>query len=123
MKDISNNLTFYNKLVLGNYQSTNELPDFTSPAFELMAVNHRAELEASIADQIRAWIASDFNKLIEVLYRLDIDEKNLKSLLREHSDEDSGKLIAAMIIDRQLQKLSTRQQNKGLDDIPDDEKW
>lgn len=123
MKDIGISTTTHNKLVLIHDSSDNKLLDFSSPEFELRALNNRPDLETKLASYITHLIHFDFNQLVQILYRLDIDEKKLKTLLGDHKQVDSARMIASLIIDRQLQKLHSRQQNKGSDQIPDDEKW
>lgn len=54
-------------------------------------------------------ILHDFEKLVQLLYRIDIDEHKLKTILQQHND-DAGKIMAEMIIKRQLEKIKTREQ-------------
>ena len=69
-------------------------------------------------------IMNDFSMLLAILYRIDIDEKKLKTCLRQHRDEDAGYLIADMLIERQLQKILTRARFRAQQsDIPDSDKW
>lgn len=77
-----------------------------------------------LAEYINLLINTDFNKLIYILYRLDISEKKLKQLLAGEQQTDAGGLIANMIIERQLQKILSRKQYRMQDDgIADEEKW
>ncbi|WP_026768337.1 hypothetical protein [Asinibacterium sp. OR53] len=78
---------------------------------------------AALAARINRLITDDFSGLINLLYRLDISEAKLKKLLSEHPQEDAGKIIAELIIERQQQKLQARQQFHREDNIPEDEKW
>lgn len=81
-------------------------------------------LKEKLADYINQLIQADFDKLVSLLYRLDINETKLKSLLKENPGEDAGKIIADLIIERQLQKIKSRQQHSKRDDnIAEDEKW
>ncbi len=64
-----------------------------------------------------------FDQLLQVLYRVDIDEHALRFLLQEHKNEDPGKLIAGMIIERQVLKIKTRRDFPTEPGIPDEEKW
>lgn len=79
------------------------------------------------ADQLAAWvndlILHDFTGLLNLLYRLDINENKLRKLLDEIQNEDAGKIIAALIIERQLQKIKSKQQFKQEGDIPEEERW
>jgi len=76
-----------------------------------------------LASHINFLIDKDFNKLLSILYRLDINEIKLRQLILETREEDAGKTIAGLIIERQLEKLKSRQQFKSGTDIPEDEKW
>ena len=54
-------------------------------------------------------IDRDLNSLLQILYRIDVDEEKLKQALQGAGDEEtSGPLIAQMIIERQLQKIYFR---------------
>ena len=39
-------------------------------------------------------INHDFNKLVQLLYRIDVSEQKLKTILQSHPNEDAAKLIA-----------------------------
>ena len=68
-------------------------------------------------------IETDFNALINLLYRIDVDEKQLKQLLQNNTQFNTGEIIAGLIIERQQQKKISRSQNNRQPDIPEDEKW
>lgn len=78
---------------------------------------------AELAAHINRLITDDFSGLINLLYRLDISEAKLKKLLSEHPEEDAGRIIAELIVERQQQKLQARQQFHREENIPEDEKW
>ncbi len=94
-------------------------------------MHHSTELEKIAALKfddlviyLNELIAKDFSKLVHLLYAVDVPEKKLKTLLAEHPNEDAGKLIATLMLDRQEQKRKSREQFKQAEqDIPDDEKW
>lgn len=82
------------------------------------------ELQIRLGSYVNQLIQTDFQKLITVLYRIDVSEPKLKTLLQQHPQEDAGKIIAALIIERQLQKIKTRQQFGQRDDhFTEEEKW
>jgi len=91
--------------------------------FELGACRSREELLDALAACINNLVLTDFFRLVQILYRIDINENQLKKALRENEDQDAGKIIAGMIIERELQKLESRRQFRNTHDIPDDEKW
>jgi hypothetical protein len=82
------------------------------------------ELQKQLASYINLLIQNDFQKLIMLLYRIDVSEVKLKQLLKLQPQEDAGKIIADLVIERQLQKIKTRQQFKQQEDnFDEEEKW
>jgi len=77
-----------------------------------------------LAVYIHQLINNDFQKLISILYRLDVSEKKLKASLAEKNATDAGIIIANAIIERQKQKFVSRKKSGTTDkDIPEEEKW
>lgn len=68
------------------------------------------ELHQKLTVLINDLILNDFQKLIAILYKVDVDEKKLKRILRENAGTDAGEIIATLIIERELQKIETREQ-------------
>lgn len=75
-------------------------PDTSSSEF----IKIRQQLIAVVYDLIQR----DFNKLLNILYRIDVDEKKLKFALFE-STSPAAETITDLIIERQLQKLKFRE--------------
>ena len=85
---------------------------------------NRDQLESIIADRVNYLVMYDFPQLLRLLYRIDISETKLKSELGSNPDKDSGRIIAKMIIERQLEKSKSREHFKKTDlDAGDEEKW
>ena len=78
---------------------------------------------ADLSKAINFLIESDFHALVQLLYRIDINENKLKETLHNNSEKNAGDMIADMIIERQQQKEKLRKMFKQQNDIPDDEKW
>lgn len=78
-------------------------------------------LTAFLAAEINMLIQTDFQKLLHILYRLDIDENQLKQRLRDK--EDAGRLMAEMILEREKQKAISRDSFKNFPDQANAEKW
>src|ERR1017187_8080967 len=57
-------------------------------------------------------INKDFQALVQLLYRIDVNEKKLKELLKQNENIDAASIIADLIINRQLQKIATKEQFK-----------
>jgi hypothetical protein len=81
------------------------------------------ELKEKLANYIHHLINHDFNKLVSILYRIDVSEQKLKQLLEGNPSEDAGKIIATLIIERQLEKLKWRKQDRHNDNISEDDRW
>ena len=77
----------------------------------------------ALEERINHLINLDFSSLIQVLYRIDVPENELRSMLAGTAGQSAGRTIAVMIIRRELQKIATRNSFKRYDDIPDAEKW
>ena len=83
-----------------------------------------AALHSQLSAYVNLLIKNDFDKLIVYLYRIDVNEEKLKSLLQQNPDEDAGNIIATLIIERQQQKIKSRQQfNQRGNDFEEEEKW
>src|SRR5688572_12778427 len=65
----------------------------------------------------------DVNSLLSILYRVDVDEKKLKELLRDEPDRDAAVLLSEMIVERLIQKEISRELNRRENDIPDEDRW
>jgi hypothetical protein len=77
----------------------------------------------AFADKINELINTDFPKLISILYRMDVSEHKLKSLLKENPNMDAGLLITELMIERQTEKIRSRKEHKPGENISDEEKW
>src|SRR5260221_13241418 len=80
------------------------------------------QLEEILAEIINGWIRSDFNKLVQFLYRIDISESRLKSMLEENTSADTGQLLARLVLERLSQKIETARQLQPGDAITDKER-
>lgn len=84
----------------------------------------RDHMLQALANRINELILHDFAYLVQVLYRLDVNEKLLKQWLRENSNTDAGKIIASLVIERIVQKIKSRQENSRDDvNISEEERW
>ena len=54
----------------------------------------------SLEQAINELIKNDFSRLVQILYRIDLSEAKLKYILNAHPNEDAGKLIAQVVIER-----------------------
>lgn len=76
------------------------------------------------AGKINELLTNDFQKLIAILYRMDVSEEKLKKLLSENPTVDAGVIIADLMIERQIKKIKYREQFTQQDEtINENEKW
>ena len=85
----------------------------------------RDQIKERLTEYINDLIDHDFNKLVNLLYKIDVSESRLKRLLDETSGNNAGDIIAELIIERQVQKIKSREQFTSGDPgrIDENEKW
>jgi len=77
----------------------------TQPEANHTSFDEQRLLLVKVVDDL---IHHDFNKLLNILYRIDVDENKLKHALFE-SMSPAAETIADLIIDRQQQKIRFRE--------------
>ena len=105
---------------------TNELIQLLNNELAIEIADKRTvdEIQEELAAYLNHLIKNDFDKLITYLYRIDVSEEKLKTLLQQQQEEDAGNIIASLIIERQLQKIETRKKfNQQSKDFDEEEKW
>ncbi|MEI8110370.1 MAG: hypothetical protein WCH59_05200 [Chitinophagia bacterium] len=76
-----------------------------------------------LEQEVNKMIEHNFEGLIQILYRLDVSEQKLKEVLAANQQEDAGKLITAVILERLVQREKTRKSFTINPDIPEEDKW
>ena len=77
-----------------------------------------------LAEKIDQLINTDFQKLVSILYRMDVSETKLKQLLNENPGTNAALIIVDLMIERQAEKIRSRQKfNKRDENISDNERW
>ena len=76
-----------------------------------------------LSKEINQLIVHDFTALVQILYRLDVNEAKLKMVLSENPKEDAGRLIAALIIERLKKREEVRKQFPAQENIPEEDRW
>ena len=80
-----------------------------------------ATLKEKLSDIIAFLMDHNFEKLLWILYRIDVDEQKAKALLSKHLPEDAPAILADLIIQRQLKKEEFRRQYSSKPQTPGDE--
>lgn len=104
----------------------NGIVKYLSETFDVSipAQTSQEQLEIFLAEKINYLIVNDFSSLVHILYRIDVSEQKIKTLLKENVNANAGRILAALIIERQLQKQQSRQQGRDNKNIIDEnESW
>jgi hypothetical protein len=106
-------------------QINTELIPVINESFELFLTPDISlkELKEKLAVHINHLINHDFQKLVSLLYRVDVNENKMRDLLQQKEGENAAALIADLIIERQLQKIESRKKSAKDDSIPDEDQW
>ncbi|HEX5026165.1 MAG TPA: hypothetical protein VFV68_12875 [Agriterribacter sp.] len=77
-----------------------------------------------VKEKVEEMLQHDFQGLITLLYRIDVNENKLKEMLEARKGADAADTISTLIIERQLQKAKSRKE-PGTDDqhFSEEEKW
>lgn len=81
------------------------------------------DMEVRLSQYINHLIDKDFSKLLSILYRIDVSESKLRQVLEENAGEHASDLIARLILDRQLEKIMTREKFKTNPGETREESW
>jgi hypothetical protein len=76
-----------------------------------------------LAYHLNEILQSDFNRLINILYRADISEDLLRRELERNPETDAGLIIAGLLLQRQEQKIKSRKDQPPGNDECNEERW
>lgn len=62
------------------------------------------EARLRLQQHINELIQHDFNRLLSILYRIDVDEEKMKRALKEQPNRDAAEIICELMIERQAAK-------------------
>ncbi|HXS55057.1 MAG TPA: hypothetical protein VN726_02970 [Hanamia sp.] len=107
-----------------NSKDQMSIPDqilFASGSFQ---TKNDEALRGKLIQLINALINESFSTLLQLLYSIDVNEKKIRLFLEQNPSEDSASIIADLIIERQLQKVASRDLFLKNDDLDcDEERW
>jgi hypothetical protein len=78
---------------------------------------------ALFTEHIGGLLRSDFNQLLSLLYRVDVEEKKLRRLLEDRPTTDAAVLITDAIITRVREKMVSRLKYKPSPPRDEEERW
>ena len=87
------------------------------------AEGEKEGMRAALIARVNELILNDFNKLVQILYRVDVSENKLKAVLKQSPHNDAAELITDLLIERQLEKKKGKNEHDRNDPISEDERW
>ena len=81
------------------------------------------DVKEKLLPLINDLINHDFNNLLQILYRIDVDEKKLKAALNANPQVDAASIVADKIIERQLEKIATKKKFSDRQKNNDENEW
>lgn len=83
------------------------------------------ELEQLLSERLEVLVERDFQQFVLLLYQVDVSEPKVKAILASEGYPDVYRSVARLIIDRQMEKIKSReiykQPPESLTD--EEEKW
>jgi hypothetical protein len=99
------------------------IPDEILFVTDSLTVDSSEKVKRKLMDLLNELINNDFEALIQLLYRIDVNEKKIRDLLNENDSKDAAPVIAELIIERQLQKIESRKNYRSKNDNSSEERW
>jgi hypothetical protein len=104
-------------------ENQQSLPDKIISAINSIDEKRKEKIREELIYLVNELINKDFHALIQLLYRIDVNEKKIRLYLNENFDKDSASVLADLIIERQMQKIESRKKFTKKNEIEDHEKW
>lgn len=79
--------------------------------------------KTQLIDAINWLIINDFEKLVFILYRIDVSEAKIKTLLNKENTNFAAPVIADAILERLAEKKASREKYKQDPSASEEEKW
>ena len=76
-----------------------------------------------LIEYINEYIKTDFSKIVQLLYRIDVSEATIKITLQAHPNLDAAILLADLIIERLAITKKAREQFSQGNISDEEERW
>ncbi len=91
------------------------------PILDIAAIEQLSKTQ--LIDAINWLIIHDFEKLVFILYRIDVSEAKIKTLLNKENTNFTAPVIADAILERLAEKKASREKYKQDPPASEEEKW
>lgn len=99
------------------------IPDKIIAVTNSIQATPSSDVKGRLISFINDLINKDFYALVQLLYRVDVNEKRLKACLKQNEKSDAALIIADLIIERQLQKIASKKQYDSGEKSSGDNRW
>jgi hypothetical protein len=79
---------------------------------KLLHVNNTEELRERLTERVVYLLLHEMGKLLGILYRVDVNEKEVKKVFAQNDPKQIAPGLVDLIIKRELQKAETRVKHK-----------
>ena len=114
--NLTNISQYFNRLDLIKDVANQIIKDFDMFGLEIKfsgnAYNAYEELFEQIEPHINQLISLNQQKFMSILYRIDVNEEQIKKAVSENSSESFSAIVSDLIIKRELQKVVIRNHYK-----------
>lgn len=92
-------------------EESKELSEAISSRFEMTISDSYSldDLKRALFNRISELLDKNVERLLSMLYRVDLNQKKLDEIFQNNSKEDIAEKIAEAVIKRQMQKIKTRE--------------
>ena len=87
------------------------------------SITEAEENKKALAAYLNNLLLNDFAALVQTLYRIDVSETKVKTLLIENPQADAGDLLAELLVQRQKEKMAVKKSFDVMDRSPEEEGW
>ncbi|MBW8685861.1 hypothetical protein [Chitinophaga rhizophila] len=81
------------------------------------------QFEAALAEKLEQLISNDFQQFVLLLYKVDVSEHAIRQVLEADLSPEIYRKIAALLIERQQEKILSRKQYSQPPPDDGEEKW
>jgi hypothetical protein len=81
------------------------------------------QLEELLAERLEMLISHNFQQFVFLLYRIDVPENQIRDILDRDAGAGAYRRIAALLIERQLQKIKSRETYRTTPPENEEDKW
>ena len=90
---------------------------------EGLPAEQKESARSRLSKALNELLLHDFGALVQILYRVDVSEAKVKTVLQQHPDTDAGDLLADLLIQRLEEKRKTFTSFPPPPAAADEEKW